>query len=73
LGNNSYLASFELFFVLCQQKWTAVEKEDMRAKSEEGLDIELVKVEEMKKRFLEGWMESLKGTGSFRAGEASLI
>jgi hypothetical protein len=42
----------------------------MRAKSEEGLDIELVKVEEMKKRFLEGWMESLKGTGSFRAGEA---
>jgi len=30
LGNNSYLASFELFFVLCQQEWTGVKKEDMR-------------------------------------------
>jgi hypothetical protein len=29
-GNESYLGSFESFFVLCQQKWTAVKKEDMR-------------------------------------------
>jgi hypothetical protein len=24
LGNNSYLISFELFLMLCKQKWTAV-------------------------------------------------
>lgn len=36
-------------------------EEVARAKSQEGLDIELVKVEEIKKRFLEGFMETLKG------------
>ncbi len=30
LGNNSYLASFELFLMLCQQIWTAVKNEDIR-------------------------------------------
>jgi len=39
-------------------------EEVARAKSHEGLDIELVKVEEIKKRFVEGFMETLKGIGS---------
>jgi DNA modification methylase len=38
-------------------------EEVARAKSQEGLDIELVKVDEIKKRFLEGFMETLKGIG----------
>ena len=32
-----------------------------RVKSQEGLDIELVKVDEISKRFREGFMETLKG------------
>ncbi len=36
LGNNSKLARHELFFVLCQQKWTAVKKEDMRYEVRRG-------------------------------------
>jgi len=32
-----------------------------RAKSQEGLDIELVKVDDISKRFREGFMETLKG------------
>ena len=40
------------------------QEEVARAKSQEGLDIELVKVEEIKKRFQEGFMETLKGIGS---------
>lgn len=39
-------------------------EEVARVKSQEGLDIELVKVEEIKKRFQEGFMETLKGIGS---------
>ena len=35
-GNNSYLVSFELFFMLCQQKWTAVKQEDMRYEARRG-------------------------------------
>jgi len=29
-GNNSYLISFELFLVLCQPRWTTVEKKDKK-------------------------------------------
>ncbi len=36
-------------------------EEIARAKSQEGLDIELVKVDEISKRFREGFMETLKG------------
>lgn len=36
-------------------------EEVARAKSQEGLGIELVKVDEISKRFREGFMETLKG------------
>jgi len=36
LGNESYLGSFESFFVLCQQKWTAVKQEDMKYEARRG-------------------------------------
>ena len=39
-------------------------EEVARAKSQEGLDIELVKVGEIKERFLEGFIGSLKDIGS---------
>jgi len=35
-GNESYLGSFESFFVLCQPKWTAVKKEDTRYEVRRG-------------------------------------
>lgn len=41
-----------------------------RAKSQEGLDIELVKVDEVKKRFQEGFMETLKSMGSSTSSTA---
>ncbi len=36
LGNDSCVASFESFLMLCQQKWTAVKKEDMRYEARRG-------------------------------------
>jgi hypothetical protein len=36
-------------------------EEVARAKAQEGLDIELVRVDEISKRFREGFMETLKG------------
>ena len=35
-GNNSYLVSFELFLVLCQQKWTIGKKGDTRHEVRRG-------------------------------------
>ncbi|MBT9159777.1 MAG: Type-2 restriction enzyme RsrI [Dehalococcoidia bacterium] len=47
-------------------------KEVARARSGRGLDIELVKVGEISKRFREGFMETLKGVGSLRGACAPL-
>ena len=50
--NKGYIVAFDLT--------KDAYEEVARAKSQDGLDIELVKVAEISKRFCEGFMETLK-------------